>query len=135
LGGGREGLSKALVALAAFLFASGCAASEPIEPTIDRVLVEKQARRLTLLSNGEAVRSYTVSLGRNPVGHKQQEGDERTPEGVYAISARNANSSFHRSLQISYPNDQDKARAAARGVDPGGLIMIHGIRNCHFSRS
>jgi murein L,D-transpeptidase YafK len=129
LGGGGKGLSKPLVALAAFLFASGCAASEPIDQTIDRILVEKQARRLTLLSNGKAVRSYRVSLGGNPVGHKREEGDERTPEGVYSITARNAYSSFYRSLQISYPNDQDEARAAAQGVDPGGLIMIHGIRN------
>jgi murein L,D-transpeptidase YafK len=118
-----------MAALAAFLFATSCAASEPIEQKIDRILVEKQARQLALLSNGEVVRSYAVSLGGNPVGHKQQEGDERTPEGVYSISARNPNSAFHRSLQISYPSDRDKAAAATQGVDPGGLIMIHGIRN------
>jgi murein L,D-transpeptidase YafK len=100
------------------------------EPTkADRLLIEKTARRLTLFASGAPIRSYVVSLGGNPVGPKQREGDERTPEGLYSINARNSNSSFHRSLQISYPNDQDRARAASAGVDPGGLIMIHGIRN------
>jgi murein L,D-transpeptidase YafK len=95
----------------------------------DGVLVEKAARRLTLLENGKPIRSYRVSLGGNPIGPKQEEGDERTPEGFYSISARNPSSSFHRSLQISYPSPEDRARAAAAGVDPGGLIMIHGIGN------
>jgi murein L,D-transpeptidase YafK len=100
------------------------------EPTkADRLLIEKAARRLTLFANGSPIRTYIVSLGGNPVGPKQRQGDERTPEGLYSINARNSNSSFHRSLQISYPNAQDRARAASAGVDPGGLIMIHGIRN------
>src|SRR5262245_47545056 len=93
------------------------------------MLVEKAARRLTLLAGGKPIRSYRISLGGNPIGAKQQEGDERTPEGLYTINARNPNSSFHLSLQISYPNAKDRARAAAAGVNPGGLIMIHGIGN------
>jgi murein L,D-transpeptidase YafK len=95
----------------------------------DRLLIEKAARRLTLFANDAPIRTYTVSLGGNPVGPKQREGDQRTPEGLYSINARNSNSSFHRSLQISYPDEEDRARASSAGVDPGGLIMIHGIRN------
>lgn len=122
-------MKRTVVAFAAMLAAVNCTGRDPLRRDVDRVLVQKAARQLTLLSNGEPVRTYRVSLGGNPVGHKQQVGDERTPEGLYTISARNPNSSFHRSLQISYPNAHDRARARAAGVDPGGLIMIHGIRN------
>jgi murein L,D-transpeptidase YafK len=122
-------MNRAFVAAIASLALLGCARPQPLPTRVDRVVIEKQARRLSLLVNGEALRSYAVALGGNPVGHKQREGDERTPEGLYAISARNPNSSFHRSLQISYPNPEDEARAEEAGVNPGGLIMIHGIRN------
>lgn len=95
----------------------------------DRVLIEKTARRLTLLQRGHVLKSYRVSLGRRPEGPKQQEGDYRTPEGRYVIDARTPRSRFHLALHVSYPNAQDIAQAAARGVSPGGDIMIHGIRN------
>ena len=81
------------------------------------------------MSGGREVRSYDIALGPSPEGHKQQEGDGRTPEGRYVIDWRNVNSAFHRSLHISYPNAGDRARARRRGVDPGGAIMIHGLPN------
>ncbi len=95
----------------------------------DLVVVDKSERRLTLMSGGREVRSYDIALGPSPEGHKQQEGDGRTPEGRYVIDWRNVNSAFHRSLHISYPNAGDRARARRRGVDPGGAIMIHGLPN------
>jgi murein L,D-transpeptidase YafK len=113
----------------AILAATGCAGPKPELEAVDRVLVEKAARRLSLISNERTLRTYEIALGGNPVGHKVQEGDERTPEGTYVIDARNPDSAFHRSLRISYPNREDEARAAAAGVNPGGQIMIHGIRN------
>ena len=91
------------------------------------LLVEKKERRLTLFNEGTPVKSYRVALGQNPTGHKMEEGDERTPEGTYFIDFKNSNSDFHRSLKISYPNRRDRARAQRDGVDPGGLIMIHGL--------
>jgi len=94
---------------------------------VDRIVVEKSTRKLVLIENDAVIRSYTVALGANPVGHKQQEGDERTPEGRYVIDYRNLGSSFYRSLHISYPNKSDRQRAAELGVDPGGDIMIHGL--------
>ena len=97
--------------------------------TADRIVIEKAARQLTLFSHGAPIKTYKVALGSNPVGPKQRQGDGRTPEGLYTVDARNADSSFHRALHVSYPNAQDKVRAAALGVDPGGDIMIHGIRN------
>lgn len=95
----------------------------------DKVLIEKSARTLTLSSNGEVIKSYKVALGRNPVGAKEKEGDNKTPEGMYTIDTRNTKSSYHLALHISYPNAQDIQRAKQQGVSPGGSIMIHGIRN------
>ncbi len=95
----------------------------------DRIVVHKAERKLELYDGDELVKSYAVSLGRNPLGHKQQEGDARTPEGDYVIDWRNARSQFHRSLHISYPNRQDRAAARKRGVRPGGDIMLHGSPN------
>src|SRR5690606_20762564 len=70
-----------------------------------------------------------IALGGNPVGHKQQEGDQRTPEGRYVLDYRKPDSAYFRALHVSYPNAADAAAAKARGVSPGGLIMIHGQRN------
>ena len=95
----------------------------------DKVLIEKQARRLSLLSKGEVIKSYKIALGGNPLGPKERQGDNKTPEGTYRIDARNGNSGFHLSLHISYPNEDDKKRAKKLGVSPGGNIMIHGIKN------
>lgn len=100
-----------------------------ITPNIDRIVVEKSSRLLHLMSAGKAVRTYRIALGRNPVGHKLREGDKRTPEGIYVVDGRNANSSYHRSLHISYPSPIDIQQARRSEVSPGGNIMIHGIRN------
>jgi len=95
----------------------------------DKVLIEKRARRLTLLSMGEVIKTYKIALGENPVGPKERRGDNKTPEGTYIIDSRNRDSDYHLSLHISYPNEKDKMRAKALGVSPGGDIMIHGVKN------
>jgi murein L,D-transpeptidase YafK len=95
----------------------------------DIVLIVKKERRLTLLSKGEVIKTYTIALGGNPVGPKERQGDNKTPEGTYIIDSRNSNSGYHLSLHISYPNEKDKIRARELGVSPGGDIMIHGIKN------
>ena len=96
---------------------------------IDLVKVVKSQRQMWLLEQGKIIKQYTIALGANPVGHKQQEGDERTPEGRYILDYRNPNSGYFKSLHVSYPNKQDLANAKAKGVDAGGMIMIHGQRN------
>lgn len=101
----------------------------PPEAMADRVLVEKAARRLTLLREGAPLKTYRVALGGSPNGPKEEEGDQRTPEGTYVIDFHKADSDYHRALHISYPEPHDVERAAARGVAPGGDIMVHGIRN------
>lgn len=95
----------------------------------DRVLIEKKKRRLTLFSKANVIKIYKIALGGNPVGPKERQGDNKTPEGSYTIESRNQRSNYHLSLRISYPNEKDKARAKALGVSPGGDIMIHGIKN------
>jgi murein L,D-transpeptidase YafK len=97
--------------------------------TIDRIVVEKSPRRLSIFRDGKRIKTYRIALGRNPVGPKQEEGDMKTPEGVYKIDSRNAQSSFHLSLHVSYPSDEDNKRAATHGVSAGSDIMIHGIQN------
>src|SRR3954447_5446803 len=95
---------------------------------VDRVVVNKGRREMLLLSGESVVRSYRVALGREPVGHKEREGDGRTPEGRYTIDGRNPQSKYHLALHISYPNAADVEHARAHGVEPGGDIMIHGIK-------
>ncbi len=101
----------------------------PTGTKIDRIVIEKSARKLSLFVNGKSLKSYRVALGRNPIGAKQEEGDNKTPEGVYRIDGRNPQSNFHLALHVSYPSDEDKVHAAERGVSAGFDIMIHGIRN------
>jgi murein L,D-transpeptidase YafK len=92
----------------------------------DRVVVEKAQRSMHLMQHGRVLKSYRVALGGDPVGHKTQQGDSRTPEGVYTVDFRRTVSRFNLALRISYPNQQDRQVASARGVDPGGEIYIHG---------
>ena len=95
----------------------------------DRVLVDKSEYRLWLYKGDKIIAEYPVRFGDNPAGHKQQQGDERTPEGDYVLDYLNPNSRYHRSIHISYPNRQDRESARQRGVSPGGDIFIHGLPN------
>ena len=92
----------------------------------DSIVVFKSERRLVLMENGKTLKEYHISLGDEPVGHKEQEGDEKTPEGLYKIDYRITNTKYHYSLHISYPNSDDILHAAGLGVSPGGDITIHG---------
>jgi murein L,D-transpeptidase YafK len=98
-------------------------------PTATRVVVHKAERRMELLRGAAVLRSYRVSLGLVPEGHKERVGDFRTPEGRYFLTRRNSRSDFFLSIQVSYPNPQDAKRARRGGWDPGGSIMIHGLPN------
>jgi murein L,D-transpeptidase YafK len=99
------------------------------EPLVqaDEIIVVKSERMLHLLRQGDIIKSYWIALGRYPTGPKTKVGDGRTPEGTYWISSRDANSQFHRSLLLSYPNREDQERARRLGVEPGGQIMIHAV--------
>lgn len=100
--------------------------AQPDLPTVTSFYVLKSQRQLLLLNGNEIVKSYDFEMGFAPEGHKQFEGDGKTPEGVYYIDRRNPNSQFHLSLGISYPNRADYAYAQSQGRLPGGDIFIHG---------
>ncbi len=104
-------------------------ANTTLASIIDTVRVEKSERKMYLESENQVIRSYDVSLGDSPEGHKTIEGDEKTPEGRYVLNWRNPKSKYHLSIHISYPNAADEAQARRRGVSPGGAIFIHGLPN------
>ena len=103
-------------------YASRARASVPV----DLVVIVKKRRLLQLVYRDRVMRTYRVALGQNPVGHKRERGDGRTPEGLYRIDYKKPESKFNLALHIDYPNGRDRAHAAARGADPGGSIYIHG---------
>jgi hypothetical protein len=96
------------------------------EEKADKVVVYKSKRQMQLLQAGKVPRTYRIALGDSPVGHKRQEGDEKTPEGAYVLDWRNPKSIYYKSIHISYPNARDREQARRRGVSPGGDIMVHG---------
>ena len=96
---------------------------------IDDIVVYKSKRQMTVSSNGQLVKTYKISLGRQPIGAKEFEGDMKTPEGVYFINDKNPNSGYHKNLGISYPGKDDLENANRLGKPAGGDIKIHGIRN------
>lgn len=95
----------------------------------DLILVEKANRKLSVYSSGKVIRTYRVALGRSPIGAKEREGDNRTPEGEYIIDSRLEKSGYHLALHVSYPSPSDVARAKAGEYKPGNGIMIHGMKN------
>ena len=96
---------------------------------IDNIVVNKSKREMLVYSNGQLLKTYKISLGKQPVGHKEFEGDNKTPEGVYSISDKNPNSGYHKNLGISYPDKDDLENARQLGKPAGGNIKIHGLRN------
>jgi murein L,D-transpeptidase YafK len=101
----------------------------PLAGQVDRIIVEKAARRMVLVQADKPVREYRIALGFAPEGDKERQGDGRTPEGTFRIDRRNEGSAYHLSLGLDYPQAEDRARAKAGGYSPGGDIMIHGQPN------
>lgn len=96
---------------------------------IDRIIVYKSERKLLAYENGQLLKTYKIALGGEPVGAKEYEGDEKTPEGLYYIHDKNPDSRYHKNLGVSYPDQNDTERAKLLGRPPGGDIKIHGLRN------
>lgn len=120
-------IARTFLALCLFFTASVWAGGLP---QADRVLVKKSERKLLLIKNGKPFRQYKIALGDNPVGHKQKKGDFRTPEGRYILDWRKKSGLHYKSIHISYPDRSDRIAARERGVQPGGMIMIHGLPTC-----
>ena len=95
----------------------------------DLVLVIKSQKKMYLKNGEKTLKEYEVVFGANPTGHKEKEGDERTPEGKYILDYKKSDSAYYKAIHISYPNEEDIKKAKENGVNPGGQIMIHGQRN------
>ncbi len=121
--------SRCAVIVFSLLVVAGAPTLATDFPVADKIVVEKAARKLYLIRNGEAFRTFDIALGVAPEGHKEEEGDQKTPEGRYILDGRNPNSDFFLSIHISYPSSRDQQDARKRGVRPGGQIMIHGQPN------
>lgn len=117
-----------LFTLAIFSSRASSASDPPLPPSAmaDKVVVLKSERKLLLMKGDAVLKTYSVSLGGNPVGPKVRQGDSKTPEGKYVLDRHNALSHYHRSIHISYPNAEDVARAKKLGVSPGGDVFVHG---------
>lgn len=113
--------------LGTFVSEPAVIAELPADLQFDRLVVHKETRLLTAYAKGEALRRYRIALGWAPEGHKQMEGDGKTPEGIYFVDGKNPNSRYYKNLGVSYPNDEDRAAATALDVSPGGDIKIHGL--------
>lgn len=101
----------------------------PAGTKINKLVVLKSERKLLAYADGKLMKTYTIALGRTPVGDKEYEGDKRTPEGSYTINDKNPNSAYHKNLGVSYPNAENIRHAKSLGKSPGGNIKIHGLRN------
>ncbi|WP_102530805.1 L,D-transpeptidase family protein [Shewanella sp. 10N.286.52.B9] len=93
---------------------------------VDLVIVNKSEAKMSIYQQGKVLKTYQIAMGDAPQGHKFKEGDQRTPQGRYVLDYKKSDSAFYKSIHISYPNEEDKLRANALGVSPGGMIMIHG---------
>jgi murein L,D-transpeptidase YafK len=122
-------LITTIIIAAILVWANWPTAPLPDGTVSNHLIIRKSVRILELYKDNDLLRSYYISIGRNPLGPKQKEGDGRTPEGTYTIDYHKQASSFHKALHISYPSNSEAAQALARGDRAGGLIMIHGMRN------
>jgi len=112
------------------LFGAGTAVADGgAQDHIDRLVIKKSERKMLIMEGDEVTAEMDVALGLMPKGHKEREGDFRTPEGEYFLGRRNPDSQYFLSIEVTYPNTLDRISAERRGVDPGGEIMIHGQPN------
>ncbi len=118
-----------LILFVDWIFPISPAQQVPVPAKADKVLILKKDHVMELFAGGKIIRTYRVALGQGGLAPKDREGDARTPEGRYVIDSRNAASAYHKALHISYPNGDDRKRAARLGVSPGGAVMIHGLPN------
>ena len=111
------------------IFCSTSTLASPAQLTkakVDLVVVSKSESKMSIYHQGKVLKTYRIAMGDAPKGHKLKEGDQRTPQGRYILDYKKSDSAFYKSIHISYPNEEDKLRANALGVSPGGMIMIHG---------
>ena len=120
----RWGFREVVLALT---ICAGCAATPPLKESVDRIVIVKSAHTMTLMNNGQVLKTYKVAIGSGGPGPKEQRGDHKTPEGDYVIDEKKDLTCCYLAFHLSYPNGNDVVRAQAMGVDPGDMIEIHGL--------
>ena len=103
--------------------------SQPLTQAVDSISVIKSKRLMMVFGRQKLLKQYSISLGQNPIGPKHFKGDRKTPEGLYQINGKSAQSMAHKCLGISYPNEKDRAYAQRFGKSTGGDVKIHGFLN------
>lgn len=78
-------------------------------PRVDKLVVDKARRRLTLMGCKRVVRSYRVSLG----------GEGSAPAGRYVVAGRNPKSPNHLALRLA-------RQAPSAAEHAGGSLQLHG---------
>jgi len=90
--------------------------------------VLNKGRREMLLLRARVCCGVTRESGAEPVGHKEREGDGRTPEGRYVIDRRNPKSRI-----ICHCASLIRTRPFGAGSRDGGRagrdVMIHGLKD------
>jgi len=123
----RRNLLSLFILVCAVPFAVAGQTSSAPQKRADRIVIVKSARTMTLMNTGKVLKTYKVALSAHSIGGKERVGDDKTPEGLYTVDWKNAQSKFHLALHVSYPNAADRQRAKKLGVNPGGEIEIHGL--------
>lgn len=100
------------------------------------IIIDKLDRECFLYKDGKVISKYTIELGSNWIGDKNQQGDKSTPEGLYKVIDKKANgrTRFYKALLLDYPNEEDKKRflqnkkngIVKANASIGNLIEIHG---------
>ena len=106
----------------------------PKSARVDRILISKSESRMWVFSGKTLLKSYKVATGSGGKGHKQVEGDKKTPEGEYFVSGKHASGQFFKFIGVSYPNAKDrrafkkamKEKKLPAGSRIGSAIGIHG---------
>jgi hypothetical protein len=92
----------------------------------------KQEKRVELYAGNapdelKFIRYYNVLAASGTLGPKLREGDRQVPEGIYRFTRLNANSSFHLSVKVDYPNAFDRMMGKVdMRSNLGGAIFLHG---------
>jgi len=103
------------------------------EREASKIVVIKSQRVLVLLDEeGNLLSRHRISLGKNNIGTKLQQGDYKTPEGTYSIIDKRNDKVYYKELLISYPNQEDKERSKSLGFSTGGGITIHAQPNWNW---
>lgn len=108
--------------------------------------MRKTERTLTLFLGDQALKTYAVVLGKDPLWAKLYQGDHRTPEGEYHIIKKYYHPFWSRFMLLDYPTPRNweiyrwsRAHRLLPGRGDrvariGGAMGIHGSEHEDYNR-